>query len=205
MTMTTQTPPKIAILASGNGTNAEQIVRYLSARRTADVALVISNKADAPVVQRLKPLGIDVVTIDNPEAWRNPTGICHQMQDSGIDLIVLAGFLAIVREPLLGTFSGRIVNIHPSLLPKHGGRGMWGAHVHEAVLASGDTESGITIHRVSAAIDGGSIVEQHSCPVLAGDTPDTLARRVHSLEYKFFPVAVERLAIEAAKCRQQGK
>lgn len=183
---TTPIKPKIAILASGNGTNAEHIARYLASRGSVDVAQVISNKANAPVVQRMRRLGIEVATISDPNAWRNPTDICRQLQAQDVDLIVLAGFLAIIREPLIGTFSGRIVNIHPSLLPKHGGPGMWGIHVHEAVLASGDTESGITIHLVTAAIDGGTIVEQHSCPVLAGDTPETLANRVHGLEYEFF-------------------
>lgn len=200
---TTPIKPKIAILASGNGTNAEHIARYLASRGSVDVAQVISNKDNAPVVQRMRRLGIEVATISDPNAWRNPTDICRQLQAQDVDLIVLAGFLAIIREPLIGTFSGRIVNIHPSLLPKHGGPGMWGIHVHEAVLASGDTESGITIHLVTAAIDGGTIVEQHSCPVLAGDTPETLANRVHGLEYEFFPAAVERLAIEAASKRRE--
>ena len=109
------------------------------------------------------------------------------------------------REPLLSAYSGRIVNLHPSLLPRHGGKGMWGMHVHEAVLASGDTQSGITIHLVTAEVDGGTIVEQHSCPVLATDTPQSLAERVHQLEYRYFPAAVERLAIEAHKQRQASK
>ena len=109
----------------------------------------------------------------------------------GIDVIVLAGFLAIIGEPLLKAFPDRIVNIHPALLPKHGGKGMWGHHVHEAVLRDGDKESGITIHLVNDQVDGGAILEQHRCPVMPDDTPDTLAARVHQLEYQYFPSAVD--------------
>lgn len=202
MTTESQRKPRIAILASGNGTNAEHIVRHLAQRGTVEVAAVISNKANAPVIGRLEPLGIQVTVIDDREAWRHPDAISAHLQSLGVDLIVLAGFLAIVREPLLSDFSGRIINIHPSLLPRHGGPGMWGIHVHEAVLAAGDSESGITIHSIDATVDSGTIVEQHSCPVLEGDTPETLAKRVHGLEYEFFPAAVERLATEAAKARK---
>lgn len=200
----TQNKPRIAILASGNGTNAERLVKYFAQRGTVQVAAVMTNVATAPVIGRLKPLGIDV-EVRGRDEWKQPDGIARALAGRNVELVVLAGFLAMVREPLLSAYSGRIVNLHPSLLPLHGGKGMWGMHVHEAVLASGDTQSGITIHLVTAEVDGGAIVEQHSCPVLATDTPQSLAERVHQLEYRYFPAAVERLAIEAHKQRQTTK
>lgn len=186
--------PRIAIFASGNGTNAERIVRYFAQRGTVEVAAVMTNVADAPVISRLRPLGVTVDIIGRDE-WKSPSGVLCELQKRNVDLIVLAGFLAMVREPLLSAYSGRIVNLHPSLLPLHGGKGMWGHHVHEAVLAAKETESGITIHLVTAQIDGGTIIEQHRCPVMPNDTPDTLANRVHQLEYQFYPPAIERLAL----------
>lgn len=199
-TPTTTSLPRIAILASGNGTNAERLVRHFAQRGTVQVAAVMTNVATAPVIGRLKPLGIDV-EVRGRDEWRQPDGILRNLAERKVDLVVLAGFLAMVREPLLSAYSGRIVNLHPSLLPRHGGKGMWGMHVHEAVLASGDKQSGITIHLVTAEVDGGAIVEQHSCPVMDTDTPQSLAARVHGLEYQYFPAAVERLAIEAHRQR----
>ena len=196
----TQNKPRIAILASGNGTNAERLVKYFAQRGTVQVAAVMTNVATAPVIERLIPLGIGV-EVHGRDEWKQPDGILRTLAERKVDLVVLAGFLAMVREPLLSAFSGRIVNLHPSLLPRHGGKGMWGLHVHEAVLSSGDTQSGITIHLVTAEVDGGAIVEQHSCPVLTSDTPQSLAERVHQLEYQYFPAAVERLATEAHRRR----
>ena len=196
----TQNKPRIAILASANGTNAERLVQSFAQRGTVQVAAVMTNVATAPVIERLRPLGIGV-EVRGRDEWKQPDGILRTLAELKVDLVVLAGFLAMVREPLLSAFSGCIVNLHPSLLPRHGGKGMWGLHVHEAVLSSGDTQSGITIHLVTAEVDGGAIVEQHSCPVLTSDTPQSLAERVHQLEYQYFPAAVERLATEAHRRR----
>ena len=122
--------------------------------------------------------------------------MAQRLKKEHVDFIVLAGFLSFINEPLLSDFSGRIVNIHPSLLPKHGGKGMWGLNVHRAVLEAGDKETGITIHMVDKSIDGGAIVEQRRCPVRPGDTPESLANRVHELEYLYYPQAIERLVNE---------
>lgn len=184
---------RIAILASGSGTNAENIVRYFAGHPTIQVATVISNRRAAGVINRLRPLGIEVEYFGK-EHWADNTAVTSHLQQLGVDLVVLSGFLAMVGEPMLTVYAGHIVNIHPSLLPRHGGKGMYGHYVHESVLASGDKQSGITIHLVTDVPDGGPIVEQHTCPVMPDDTPDTLAARVHQLEYAYFPQAIERLA-----------
>ena len=134
------------------------------------------------------------------EHWADPTQLTRHLQQLQVDLVVLSGFLAVVREPLLTAYRDRIVNIHPSLLPRHGGPGMYGHHVHEAVLAAGDTTSGITIHLVNEQVDGGRILAQFTCPVMPDDTPDTLAARIHPLEYAHFPPVVEQY-VEALGAR----
>ena len=180
----------IAIFLSGTGTNAERLIKHFAQSDTVEVATVISNTAKAPAIERLKPLGVEV-EVWGRDTWRDQRAIAKYLTDLKVDAIVLAGFLAIIGEPLLKAFPDRIINIHPALLPKHGGKGMWGHHVHEAVLRDGDKESGITIHLVNDQVDGGAILEQHRCPVMPGDTPDTLAARVHQLEYQYFPSAVD--------------
>ena len=181
---------RIAIFLSGTGTNAERLIKHFAQSDTVEVATVISNTAKAPAIERLKPLGVEV-EVWGRDTWRDQTELARYLTEKSIDVIVLAGFLAIIGEPLLKAFPDRIVNIHPALLPKHGGKGMWGHHVHEAVLRDGDKESGITIHLVNDQVDGGAILEQHRCPVMPDDTPDTLAARVHQLEYQYFPSAVD--------------
>ena len=181
---------RIAIFLSGTGTNAERLIKHFAQSDTVEVAIVISNTTKAPAIERLKPLGVEV-EVWGRDTWRDQTELARYLTEKSIDVIVLAGFLAIIGEPLLKAFPDRIVNIHPALLPKHGGKGMWGHHVHEAVLRDGDKESGITIHLVNDQVDGGTILEQHRCPVMPGDTPDTLAARVHQLEYQYFPSAVD--------------
>lgn len=184
---------KIAILVSGTGSNAENIIRHFQNTNSGiAVAAVLCNKPDAPAIARLRPLDIEVECFP-AEEWKSPSEVTKMLKTTKIDLVVLAGFLAFIREPLLSEFSGRIVNIHPSLLPKHGGKGMWGLNVHRAVLESGDRESGITIHLVDKSIDGGKVVMQRKCPVLPGDTPESLADRVHELEYLYYPQAIESL------------
>ena len=182
---------RIAILASGSGTNAENLVRYFTGHPTIEVAIVICNRGQAGVYDRLRPLGIEV-EYWGKEHWVDPTQLTRHQQQLQVDLVVLSGFLAVVREPLLTAYRDRIVNIHPSLLPRHGGPGMYGHHVHEAVLAAGDTTSGITIHLVNEQVDGGRILAQFTCPVMPDDTPDTLAARIHPLEYAHFPPVVEQ-------------
>lgn len=184
---------KIAILVSGTGSNAENIIRHFQNTNSGiEVAAVLCNKPDAPAIARLRPLGVEVEYFP-AEEWKSPSEVTKMLKTANVDLVVLAGFLAFIREPLLSEFSGRIVNIHPSLLPKHGGKGMWGLNVHRAVLEAGDRETGITIHLVDKSIDGGKVVMQRKCPVLPGDTPESLADRVHELEYLYYPQAIESL------------
>ena len=167
---------KIAILASGEGTNAERIIRYFLEKRTAEVALVIVNKAQAGVLKRAERLSVPSLEI------------LHQYH---IDFIVLAGFLLKVPDAILHDYPNKIVNIHPALLPKFGGKGMYGSRVHQAVIASHEKESGITIHYINEQYDEGNTIFQATCPVLPTDTPDTLAIRVHQLEYEYFPRVIE--------------
>ena len=187
---------RIAILASGSGTNAENLVRYFAGHPSIEVATVICNSRQAGVYERLRPLGIEVEYFGK-EHWLDPTQVTQHLKDLHIDLVVLSGFLAVIREPMLTAFKDRIVNIHPSLLPRHGGPGMYGHHVHEEVLADGDTQSGITIHLVNEKVDGGRILAQFTCPVLPDDTPDTLAARIHPLEYAHFPPTIEQYLTHA--------
>ena len=187
---------KISIWLSGAGSNAESLIRYFGNHPAIEVASVLSNAPQAPAIERLRPLGHEV-QVYTPEQWKKPDEIAQKLQNDGIDLIVLAGFLAIVHEPLLTAFEGRIVNLHPSLLPKYGGKGMWGHHVHEAVIAAGDTESGITVHVVSGKIDGGHIIARHTCPVLPTDTPALLEERIHHLEHRYYPPIVEQYLLNS--------
>ncbi|MDO4179850.1 MAG: phosphoribosylglycinamide formyltransferase [Bacteroidales bacterium] len=184
---------KIAILASGEGTNAERIIRYFAERKTAEVALVITNKMQAGVLKRANRLGIQSVIITAPEfAEGEALRVLHR---HGIDFVVLAGFLLKVPEDILHDYPHRIVNIHPALLPKFGGKGMYGEHVHWAVINAGEKESGITIHYINEQYDEGSIIFQASCPVLPEDTADTLAQRVHELEYAHYPEVIEKIVL----------
>ena len=183
---------RIAIFASGSGTNAEAIARHLVGNPNIEVTCVLSNRANAGVHQRMQQFYIPTHTFSN-DVWREAHTIVELLQQEQIDLIVLAGFMRKIEAPLTAAYAGRIVNIHPSLLPKHGGPGMYGHHVHEAVLAAGDTESGITIHYVDEQIDGGEIIFQARCEVCPDDTPDTLADRIHVLEHRHFPHVVEEI------------
>lgn len=180
---------KIAILASGEGTNAERIIRYFLEKRTAEVALVITNKAQAGVLKRAERLSVPSLVITargfaDGEALK----VLHQ---HNIDFIVLAGFLLKVPDAILHDYPNKIVNIHPALLPKFGGKGMYGLRVHEAVIATGEKESGITIHYIDEHYDEGNTIFQATCPVLPDDTPESLAARIHQLEYEYFPQVIE--------------
>ncbi|MBQ9076385.1 MAG: phosphoribosylglycinamide formyltransferase [Muribaculaceae bacterium] len=182
----------IAVLASGEGSNAEAIVRYFAGSGAARVAIVLSNREKAGVHSRMAALGVRTETVPR-ELWNDGSAVVDILMREAVDFVVLAGFLCRVEAPIIEAFSGRIVNIHPSLLPKFGGAGMWGHHVHEAVIASGEKESGITVHYVTKEIDGGEIIFQAKCPVEPVDTPETLANRVHALEHAHYPTVIENL------------
>lgn len=177
---------KIAIFASGSGSNAENIIQYFAQKPQFCVKSVFCNVPDAYVLERAKKYRIPTFVF-NREEFRNPDKVFRQLQEQEIDFIVLAGFLWLMPSFITAAWPNKIVNIHPALLPAYGGKGMYGHHVHEAVIAAGEKESGITIHYVNDHYDQGAIIFQAKCPVLPTDTPDDLAARIHELEYRYFP------------------
>ena len=189
---------KIAIFASGSGTNAENIIGYFSEKQSVQVALVLSNKENAYVLERARKNNIPVAVFSKSELTETDV-VFNILQDHKIDFIVLAGFLLHIPEKLLRTYHNKIVNIHPSLLPKYGGKGMYGDRVHEAVVAAGDKESGITIHYINEHYDEGDTIFQASCVVQPTDTPEDVACKVHQLEYKYFPRVIEDVLLAIRK------
>lgn len=182
----------IAILASGSGTNAENLINYFSEKEVARVQLVLANRQSAYVLERARKFAVPCAYFST-EFWKDGRAILALLKEEKIDLVVLAGFLAHIPEVLLRAYPERMVNIHPSLLPKFGGKGMYGDRVHEAVLASGEKESGITIHYTNEVYDAGRIIAQYKCPVRPDDTPVSLANRVHALEYMYYPRVIEQV------------
>jgi phosphoribosylglycinamide formyltransferase-1 len=181
---------RIAIFASGSGTNAQKIIEYFSASKEIFVDSLWSNNENAYALIRAEKLGIETFTFDREEFYRS-NDILDKLYDHRIDMIVLAGFLWLVPKNLTELFT--VINIHPALLPKYGGNGMYGMNVHKAVLASKDKESGITIHQVNQDYDKGKIIFQATCPIVSGDTPELLANRIHELEYLHYPRVIEEL------------
>ena len=181
---------KIAVFASGSGTNTENIAKYFAESQDVNVTLVISNNPLAGVHARVNRLGIPSVTFTNEELAEG-SKIVKKLTEYEVDWIVLAGFLKKISGTILNAYPDRIVNIHPALLPKYGGKGMYGMRVHEAVVAAGDTESGITIHYINENYDEGQIIFQARCPVLPSDTPEDVATKVHALEYRYYPGVIE--------------
>ncbi len=185
----------IAIFASGSGTNAENIIEYFSNRNTAQVSLVLSNKRQAMVLKRAEAHNTRTVFFEHKEFYI--TGkVLRYLALYKIDFVVLAGFLWLVPENIIDQYPGRIINIHPALLPSYGGKGMYGDIVHKAVIENHDKESGITIHYVNKSYDMGDIIFQARCSVDPSDTPESLAEKVHSLEYKHYPRVIEELVVK---------
>lgn len=185
----------IAIFASGSGTNAEAIANYFKNSAAIKVRLILSNKPDAFVLTRAKHLGIPT-RVFTREQFRETGEVIHWLEEAGITHIVLAGFLWLVPEAFIKKFPDRIINIHPALLPKYGGKGMFGANVHEAVKQSGDRETGITIHLVNEKYDEGRTLLQAKCPVEKNDSPEQIAAKVHVLEYEHYPKVIEQWILE---------
>lgn len=181
---------QIAIFASGNGSNAEEIIRHFKNHPDIQVSLVLSNNPDAYVLKRALNHGIPFRAFDK-ETYRESTQILNWLSDAGITHIVLAGFLWLVPDYILERYPERIINIHPALLPKYGGKGMYGMRVHEAVKAAGDQVTGITIHLVDPNYDEGKVVFQATCKIGETDSPAEIAARVHSLEYQHYPGEIE--------------
>lgn len=181
---------KIAIFASGSGTNAEEIIKYFKHHSSIEVVLLLSNKPDAFALQRAVNHNIPTVVFNRQEFIEGRV-ITDALQKAGATHIVLAGFLWLIPEYLLIAFPDRIINIHPALLPKYGGKGMYGAKVHEAVKAAGDLVTGITIHLVNSRYDEGKILFQGKCDVSLDHTPEEIAACVHKLEYEHYPRVIE--------------
>jgi len=184
----------IAILASGNGTNAENIIQHFKDRDDICVKLVVTNSQKAFALERARKLGVKCAYFSK-EFWAEGETLLRFFQQEQIDFVVLAGFLARIPDVMLAAYTHRMVNIHPSLLPKYGGKGMYGDKVHQAVLDSGDKESGITIHYTNEHYDEGQIIVQYRCEVKEDDTFVTLANRVHALEYEYYPKVIEELLL----------
>jgi phosphoribosylglycinamide formyltransferase 1 len=182
-----------AIFASGEGTNAENLIKYFANDPRIRIKLVVTNRDDAGVIARAEKYK-KTVHIISKDALNNYTGqIIEFLQTEKIDLIILAGFLLKIPDAFIEAFPNKIINIHPALLPKYGGKGMYGMHVHRAVIANHEKESGITIHYVDGHYDNGDIILQEKCEVILNDTPESLAEKVRQLELEYFPKAVERL------------
>jgi formyltetrahydrofolate-dependent phosphoribosylglycinamide formyltransferase len=181
---------RIAILASGTGTNAENIISYFRNHTFINVSLIVCNKPGAGVLNIAKANQVSTLIIEKEKFFRGD-GYVDELKQVGIDFIILAGFLWKVPQVLIVAYRNRIINIHPALLPKYGGKGMYGAKVHELVIAGSDKESGITIHYVDEEYDNGDKIFQAKCLVDANDTPDSLAKKIHALEYEHFPKVIE--------------
>ncbi len=185
----------IAIFVSGSGTNCENIIRYFKDHQDIKISLVLSNRTDAYALVRAQRLGVPTATVTKAE-FNDEQKMISLLKSYHIDFIVLAGFLLMVPSFLIRQYNNRMINIHPALLPKHGGKGMYGHHVHEAVKAAGDTETGMTVHWVSDVCDGGEIIAQFSTPLSPDDTPDDIAHKEHLLEMEHFPKVIENVIRE---------
>ena len=183
---------RIAIFASGNGTNCENIIRYFQSKGDAEIAFVLSNKADAYALVRARRLGVKTVVMTR-NVFNDESAVMELMRREHVGFIVLAGFLLLVPPFLIDAFDHRMVNIHPALLPKYGGKGMYGRHVHEAVKAAGESETGMTVHWVTREYDSGAIIAQYKTAISPTDTVDDIAAKEHELEMKYFPEVIDRI------------
>ena len=182
----------LVIFASGSGTNAENIIRHFKLNGKAVVKAVFCNRPDADVIVRAKKLNTEVVVF-NKKDFQESDKVIRLLEQMNADLIVLAGFLWLIPDAMIKKYPHQIINIHPALLPKHGGKGFYGANVHRAVLETGDRKSGITIHYVNENFDEGEIIFQKECEINVGETPETLAHKVRALELEYYPKVIEEI------------
>jgi len=183
---------KIVLFASGSGSNVENIVKFFAKKGEVEISLVLTNNPNAYVIERCRQLGVPCQVFGRKE-FRETGSVLEQLQGVAPDLIVLAGFLWLVPSEIVKAFSRRIINIHPALLPKYGGKGMYGQRVHQAVVDNKETETGITIHYVDENYDEGDVILQTTCKVEPDDSADDVAKKIHQLEYEHFPKVVESL------------
>ncbi|WP_103069171.1 phosphoribosylglycinamide formyltransferase [Aquimarina sediminis] len=183
---------RIIIFASGSGTNAENIIKYFQGQKNAEVTHVFSNNLRAKVLKRAHALKVKALHFDK-ESFYDTNEVLNVLKDAKPDMIVLAGFLWIFPKKIIEIFPNKVINVHPALLPKYGGKGMYGHHVHEAVVKNKEKESGITIHYVNEHYDEGAIIFQAKTPISEKDSAEDVAQAIHQLEYKHFPLVIEEL------------
>jgi phosphoribosylglycinamide formyltransferase-1 len=189
--------PRLAVFASGNGSNAQRIAEYFAGNPDISISLILCNKPDAFVLKRAENLGIPTMVF-NRATFYETNLVLETLKSYHIDFLILAGFLWLIPKNLLETYPGRIINIHPALLPKYGGKGMYGMKVHEAVISAGEYESGITVHLVDTCYDEGRILFQAKCIISKNDTAEDLAAKIHALEYRYFPGEIEKFVTRDA-------
>ena len=187
---------RIVIFASGSGSNAENLIRFFHNRDNVSVIQVLTNNPRSKVLDRCKNLNISSLCF-NRVAFSETNDVLGLLKESKPDLIVLAGFLWKIPQSIISEFPRKIINIHPALLPKYGGKGMYGMHVHESVVNNKETETGITIHYVNKNYDEGAIIFQKKCEVLPSDTPQNVAEKIHELEMEYFPKVVESIILHS--------
>ncbi len=188
---------KVAILASGSGSNAENLARYFAGHPRIQISDILSNKAEAYVLTRSKELGIPASVFSKTDLESGD--VSKTLRSKNVKFIILAGFLLKIPTQFISDYEGKIINIHPSLLPAYGGKGMYGSRVHEAVISNRESKSGITIHLVTQNYDEGPILAQHECPVIPGDDAESLAAKVHELEYHYFPPTVKDYILKSIR------
>lgn len=184
----------IAVFGSGSGTNAQQLMQYFQNHDSICVKLILSNKQDAYILERAKTMDIENFVFNKNDFYESSI-VLEKLKNCKISFIVLAGFLWLFPENIINAFPKKVINIHPALLPKYGGKGMYGKNVHKAVIESGDKESGISIHYVNNNYDEGDLICQAVCPIYKQDTIESLAERIHELEYKFLPLITEKIIL----------
>ena len=182
---------RLAIFASGSGSNAENICNYFKSTSDIEVGLICTNKPDAFIVKRAEKLNIPVYIFAKHEL-NNFVDLHKKLQSIGVDIVILAGFLLKLPAIMVDSYPNRIINIHPSLLPKYGGKGMYGSNIHKSVIENKETESGISIHFVNQNYDEGKIILQKKCSISANESVETLIHKIHKLEHNYFPVAIEK-------------
>ena len=184
-------PKKLAIFASGSGSNTKNICNYFAESSDIKVVLICTNRQDALVVKRANKLNIPVYIFSKSEL-NNFVDLHKKLQNIEVDVIILAGFLLKLPAIMVDSYPNRIINIHPSLLPKYGGKGMYGSNIHRAVIKNKELESGISIHFVNQNYDEGKIILQKKCSISANESVETLRHKIHKLEHNYFPVAIEK-------------
>ena len=190
--MMSEAQKRVAIFVSGTGTNCENIIRYFAGSEVVNIALVVSNKADAPALEKARRLGVPTEVVSKSQL-ADSSFMLSLLRERDIHFIVLAGFLLMIPDYLIAAYPRRLIHLHPSLLPKFGGKGMYGHRVHEAVKAAGETETGMTVHYVTGECDGGEIIAQYKTAISPEDTPEDIAAKENLLEMRYYPLVIKQV------------